>query len=61
MSSREATHAGSWYTDNRSELSAQLEGWLDAVPSQAKGIGTQSAQEAPVDIPSTGARAIIAP
>jgi len=26
---RPATHAGSWYSDNRRELDRQLEGWLD--------------------------------
>jgi len=28
---REATHAGSWYSDNGAELDRQLEGWLGAV------------------------------
>uniref|UniRef100_A0A1B0CMT0 Putative dioxygenase n=1 Tax=Lutzomyia longipalpis TaxID=7200 RepID=A0A1B0CMT0_LUTLO len=28
MASREATHAGSWYTDSESELNRQLDGWL---------------------------------
>jgi hypothetical protein len=61
MSSREASHAGSWYTDDGHELSTQLDGWLNAVPSKAEGIGAQSSKEAPVDLPSAGARAIIAP
>jgi len=29
MSARRATHAGSWYTDSASELSRQLDGWLN--------------------------------
>lgn len=29
MSLRRATHAGSWYSDRRGELAAQLAGWLD--------------------------------
>jgi predicted class III extradiol MEMO1 family dioxygenase len=61
MSSRKASHAGSWYTDDGKELSSQLDGWLAAVPSKTEGIGAQSSLEAAVDIPSTGARAIIAP
>ncbi|XP_059611074.1 protein MEMO1 [Phlebotomus argentipes] len=28
MASREATHAGSWYTDSESELNRQLDNWL---------------------------------
>eukprot|EP00471_Norrisiella_sphaerica_P004710 CAMPEP_0184487486 /NCGR_PEP_ID=MMETSP0113_2-20130426/10142_1 /TAXON_ID=91329 /ORGANISM="Norrisiella sphaerica, Strain BC52" /LENGTH=299 /DNA_ID=CAMNT_0026869817 /DNA_START=13 /DNA_END=912 /DNA_ORIENTATION=+ len=31
MSSRKASHAGSWYTDNGSRLKAQMEGWLGEV------------------------------
>ncbi|CAG0883403.1 unnamed protein product [Cyprideis torosa] len=31
MSSRRATHSGSWYTDNTSELDRQLRQWLDRV------------------------------
>ena len=61
MASRDASHAGSWYTDDGDELSAQLDGFLAAVPAQAKCIGTASSQLAAVDIPSAGARAIIAP
>ncbi|KAF2437160.1 UPF0103-domain-containing protein [Tothia fuscella] len=61
MTTREATHAGSWYSADKSQLSEQLDEWLDAVPAQAKGIGAESIKEAPLDIPSAGARAIIAP
>nr|CAG4652008.1 EOG090X09ZA [Triops cancriformis] len=31
MSVRQATHAGSWYTNSGRELNRQLEGWLSAV------------------------------
>ncbi|KAF2653547.1 UPF0103-domain-containing protein [Lophiostoma macrostomum CBS 122681] len=58
---REASHAGSWYTDSKSQLSQQLDGWLNAVPSSTTPIGTESAQNGDVSIPSQGARAIIAP
>jgi hypothetical protein len=61
MSSRIASHAGSWYTDDGKELSSQLDNWLAAVPSKAEGIGALSSKEAALDIPSAGARAIIAP
>ncbi|KAF2192098.1 UPF0103-domain-containing protein [Zopfia rhizophila CBS 207.26] len=61
MASREASHAGSWYTSNKNELSSQLDHWLDKVPNTAIPIGTESSKEGPVSIPSTGARAIIAP
>ena len=58
---REASHAGSWYTDSKSQLSQQLDGWLNAVPPSTTPIGTVSAQNGDVSIPSQGARAIIAP
>lgn len=61
MASREATHAGSWYSENKRELSSQLDGWLEAVPSQTECIGTLSSKKDPVKIPHPGARAIIAP
>lgn len=56
MVHREATHAGSWYSDHGPTLSRQLQGWLDAVPSsldeEPYNVGT---------IPKPGARVIIAP
>ncbi|KAF2754521.1 UPF0103-domain-containing protein [Pseudovirgaria hyperparasitica] len=61
MPSREATHAGSWYTDNGPQLDRQLSGWLDQVPTATSGIGAHSSTEGSLQIPSTGARAIIAP
>ncbi|KAF2501539.1 UPF0103-domain-containing protein [Lophium mytilinum] len=61
MPTRRATHAGSWYSSSKSELSAELDGWLDAVPSSAKGIGTESSKQDAASLPSEGARAIIAP
>lgn len=52
MATREASHAGSWYTDDGPTLSRQLQGWLDAVPNTIDGVG---------QIPQPGARIIIAP
>lgn len=59
--SREATHAGAWYTDDRKELDEQLDGWLADVPDQIPGIATASKTEPPVSYPVDGARVIIAP
>jgi len=61
MASRQASHTGSWYSNRKSELSSQLDGWLEAVPAKTECIGTESSKDAPVDIPHSGARAIIAP
>ncbi|EEH04593.1 DUF52 domain-containing protein [Histoplasma capsulatum G186AR] len=52
MPSREATHAGSWYSDHEPTLSSQLEKWLAQVPDELPGIGR---------LPIAGARVIIAP
>ena len=52
MTTREASHAGSWYTDDGPTLSKQLQSWLDAVPSSINDISP---------IPQPGARIIIAP
>lgn len=49
---RDASHAGSWYSNNGSTLSRQLDDWLRQVPNELPGIG-------PLPIP--GARVIIAP
>lgn len=35
MSVREATHAGSWYENQRNKLDEQLSSWLDAVSEGA--------------------------
>ena len=61
MTSRDASHAGSWYSSRKSELSAQLDQWLDQVPDTTKCIGTESSKQAPAQLPSSGARVIIAP
>ncbi|KAF2089191.1 UPF0103-domain-containing protein [Saccharata proteae CBS 121410] len=58
--SREASHAGSWYSDSWAELSSQLDGWLAAVPDKTNGIRPGSS-DTELEIPSSGARAIIAP
>ena len=52
MASREASHAGSWYSGNRSSLTRQLDQWLGQVPDEIEGVGS---------LPVPGARVIIAP
>jgi len=52
MVKREASHAGSWYSDQGPTLSKQLDGWLSQVPQSIDGVGS---------IPQPGARMIIAP
>ncbi|EFR04477.1 MEMO1 protein [Nannizzia gypsea CBS 118893] len=52
MTVRRPTHAGSWYSDNRATLQAQLDQWLDLVPGELEGLGK---------LPVPGARVIIAP
>ncbi|KAJ1887025.1 hypothetical protein LPJ66_009332 [Kickxella alabastrina] len=58
MSTRRATHAGSWYSDNADELSGQLDSWLDIVPNPVSEI-EPAGDKTPV--PIQGARAIIGP
>ena len=56
MTTRKATHAGSWYTDHGPSLSAELDGWLSEVDystiEDEIGMG---------EMPRPGARVIIAP
>ena len=52
MGTREATHAGSWYSSDPSTLKKELDGWLDDVPNDVPGVGT---------LPIPEARVIIAP
>ena len=52
MTTRAASHAGSWYSDHGPTLSSQLDGWLSKVDKTIKDVGT---------IPQPGARVIIAP
>lgn len=52
MSVREASHAGSWYSGNRRQLSQQLDEWLDKVPDQPLSDGK---------LPIPGARVVISP
>jgi len=47
MTSREATHAGSWYSSQKSRLTDELKSWLDSVPGEHHAV--------------EGARVIIAP
>ena len=63
MGSREASHAGSWYTDNGTRLSSQLNGWIEKCEHE---FGNLSQQEGTVhyetgSLPKDGARVIIAP
>ncbi|KAK2767685.1 hypothetical protein FQN54_003843 [Arachnomyces sp. PD_36] len=52
MPAREATHAGSWYSDDGPALSRELDHYLDQVPDQIEGLGS---------LPVPGARVIIGP
>ena len=52
MPSREATHAGSWYSGSRVSLTRQLDQWLAQVPDGIEGLGS---------FPISGARFVIAP
>jgi hypothetical protein len=52
MSTRRPTHAGSWYEDDTTRLKAELDGWLEAVPSEIGQLGT---------LPVPDARIIIGP
>lgn len=52
MQSREASHAGSWYSNSKRALTRQLDEWLAQVPDEIEGIGS---------LPVPGARIIIAP
>ncbi|QIW97505.1 hypothetical protein AMS68_003023 [Peltaster fructicola] len=58
---REATHAGSWYTADGSELSKQLDGWLAAVQTPVELIGPLSKGQSVDTLPVAGARVIIGP
>ncbi|KAJ3322597.1 hypothetical protein HDU76_013845 [Blyttiomyces sp. JEL0837] len=56
MTSREASHAGSWYSKDGKTLSAQLDGWLtQALESEFEG-GVD-----PDTLPDPNVRAVIAP
>ena len=52
MATRQASHAGSWYTQQETTLSQQLDDWLAKVPETIQDVGS---------IPRPGARIIIAP
>ncbi|KAK8213684.1 MEMO1 family [Phyllosticta capitalensis] len=60
MPTRNASHAGSWYSSSKSTLSSELDQWLAAVPDTTKGIRPASENDT-IELPSKGARAIIAP
>lgn len=52
LSIREASHAGSWYTDHGPTLASQLQSWLDDAERDMVQLGK---------VPKPGARIIIAP
>lgn len=52
MSSRAASHSGSWYSGDRRTLTSQLDQWLAQVPDSIEGLGS---------LPVSGARIVIAP
>lgn len=52
LSIREASHAGSWYTDHGSTLTSQLQSWLDDAQRDMAELG---------EVPRPGARILIAP
>lgn len=52
LSIREASHAGSWYTDHGPTLTGQLQGWLEDAARDMDHLG---------EFPRPGARIIIAP
>ncbi|KAJ7181709.1 MEMO1 family [Mycena crocata] len=49
MSTRAASHAGDWYTADRTKLNTELSGWLDSVDGEGEGY------------PIRGCKAVIAP
>ena len=51
MTTRVASHAGSWYSSRASTLTSELDSWLSQVPSSIDG----------TELPIPGARIIIAP
>ncbi|KAJ2541498.1 hypothetical protein GGF49_003614 [Coemansia sp. RSA 1853] len=53
-----ATHAGSWYTDDREQLDHELQQWLDSVPEQVTEVNPVGDS---CTVPVKGIRAIIGP
>ena len=58
---RNPSHAGSWYSSSKAQLSSQLDGWLEAVNVPVTCIGPLSEGETIDVLPAQGARVIIAP
>ncbi|KAK4937807.1 hypothetical protein LTR10_021610 [Elasticomyces elasticus] len=54
MSVREASHAGSWYSDNGQQLASQLDHWMSKVPQRDVLPGVDA-------LPLPGARVVISP
>ncbi|SJX63192.1 uncharacterized protein SRS1_14016 [Sporisorium reilianum f. sp. reilianum] len=64
-STRTASHAGSWYTDDADELDAALSSWLEAVTPSSLPAPLSVCERSPtteaLPLPVTGSRAIIGP
>ncbi|WPG97478.1 Hypothetical protein R9X50_00025400 [Acrodontium crateriforme] len=58
---RKPSHAGSWYSSSKSQLTAQLDGWLAAVNAPVSCIGPRSEGQTADQLPVEKARIIIAP
>ncbi|KAJ2629346.1 hypothetical protein H4R22_003373 [Coemansia sp. RSA 1290] len=58
MTVRQATHAGSWYSDDAEQLDQELQRWLDDVPDEIPEIVPSGET---CSLPINGTRAIIAP
>lgn len=61
MTTRAASHAGSWYTASSSSLSRELDGWLGEVGKNREGKTSEARENEAVVYPVPGARVIIAP
>ncbi|KAJ2740820.1 hypothetical protein GGI20_005599 [Coemansia sp. BCRC 34301] len=61
MTVRKASHAGSWYTDDREQLDSELESWLEVVPAAVSAVAATAAGENMSPLPASGVRAIIGP
>lgn len=58
---RDPSHAGSWYNDDTTQLSRELDAWVNEVQSPVTCIGPRSQGQTETVLPVPGARIIIAP
>lgn len=67
MTSRAASHAGSWYSDDQAELDAQLSSWLGSVdttqipPAGVSAADQEAEGEEDLKLPIDRVKAVIAP